>query len=32
MQAGLTALMFIVGSIFTTGWYVAAAVEETLMR
>jgi hypothetical protein len=30
MQAGLTALMFIVGAIFTTAWYMAAAEDEKL--
>lgn len=30
MQAGLTALLFIVGAIFTTAWYMVAAEEEAL--
>lgn len=32
MQAGLTALMFIIGSIFTTAWYMVAAEDEALTR
>jgi hypothetical protein len=30
MQAGLTALVFIVGAIFTTAWYMVAAEDEAL--
>lgn len=30
MQAGLSALLFIVGSIFTSAWYLVAAEEEAL--
>lgn len=32
MQAGLSALLFIIGSIFTSAWYLVAVEDETLAR